>query len=171
MYGDAPEEARDNIRRSDKARAAYYRQISGKRWGAPDQYDLVVDSSCGVEASVAQILKELQTRGLVSRAQPESRPACAAGSRERTGRAEGCILLYPQCGRRKITGKNVAISAAGAMPAADFFCLLRGKKRALPLAEYKRNKEKKSKTGRTLIDKIVDFLTLIRTIFRQNGKI
>ena len=71
--------------RSDKARAAYYRQISGKRWGAPDQYDLVVDSSCGVEASVAQILKELQTRGLVSRAQPESRPACAAGSRGEDG--------------------------------------------------------------------------------------
>lgn len=85
VYGDAPEEARDNIRRSDKARAAYYRQISGKRWGAPDQYDLVVDSSCGVEASVAQILKELRTRGLVPRAQPESRPACAAGGRGEDG--------------------------------------------------------------------------------------
>ena len=33
VYGDSREEAEDNIRRSDKARAAYYHHISGNRWG------------------------------------------------------------------------------------------------------------------------------------------
>ena len=65
----------------------------------------------------------------------------------------------------------MAISAAGAMPAADFFAFCGKENEHCNWPKYKRNKEKKSKTGRTLIDKIVDFLTLIRTIFRQNGKI
>ena len=32
VYGDTPEEARQNIHRSDKARAAYYKHISAQRW-------------------------------------------------------------------------------------------------------------------------------------------
>lgn len=56
VYGDTLEEARRNIRRSDKARASYYRHISGKRWGDAGNYELVVDSSIGVEKSAEMIL-------------------------------------------------------------------------------------------------------------------
>lgn len=66
VYGDTREEARDNIRRSDKARAAYYRHISGKPWGASGQYDLMLDSSCGVQQATDKILSELEARGLIS---------------------------------------------------------------------------------------------------------
>lgn len=59
VYGDTPEEAGENIRRSDKARAAYYRHISGRRWGDKENYDLVLDSSCGVQASCEKILEYL----------------------------------------------------------------------------------------------------------------
>lgn len=62
VYGDTPQEARENIRRSDKARAAYYHHISGKRWGDPKNYDLVLDSSCGVEESSKKILEFLKAR-------------------------------------------------------------------------------------------------------------
>ncbi len=56
VYGDTLKEARRNIRRSDKARASYYRHISGKRWGDAENYELVVDSSVGVEKSADRIL-------------------------------------------------------------------------------------------------------------------
>lgn len=60
VYGDTPEEAVENIRRSDKARAAYYRHISGKRWGEPENYDLLVDSSQGTEAAAEEICNFLK---------------------------------------------------------------------------------------------------------------
>ena len=56
VYGDTLGEAKRNIRRSDKARASYYRHISGKRWGDAGNYELVVDSSVGVEKSADMIL-------------------------------------------------------------------------------------------------------------------
>lgn len=62
IYGDTREEAEENIRRSDKARAAYYRHISGKRWGELANYDLVVDSSQGVQQAVEETLKHLERR-------------------------------------------------------------------------------------------------------------
>lgn len=62
VYGDTPQEARENIRRSDKARAAYYHHISGLRWGDPKNYDLVLDSSCGVEESCHKILAYLEEK-------------------------------------------------------------------------------------------------------------
>ncbi len=49
VYGDSREEAGKNIRRSDEARAAYYRNISGKTWGDRQNYDLLIDSSMGIE--------------------------------------------------------------------------------------------------------------------------
>lgn len=64
VYGDTREEAEENIRRSDKARAAYYRHISGKRWGDAANYDLVVDSSQGVQQTTEQILRQLEDMGL-----------------------------------------------------------------------------------------------------------
>ena len=33
VHGDTREEVEGNTRRADRARAAYYRHISGKRWG------------------------------------------------------------------------------------------------------------------------------------------
>lgn len=56
VYGDSRDEAEDSICHSDKARAAYYRHISGKRWGNEKNYDLVVDSSCGVQKAGERIL-------------------------------------------------------------------------------------------------------------------
>lgn len=64
VYGDTREEAEENIRRSDRARAAYYRHISGKRWGDEANYDLVVDSSCGIPQAADQIMEALSAHGL-----------------------------------------------------------------------------------------------------------
>ena len=56
-YGDTKEEAARNIRRSDEARGAYYRNISGAEWGARQSYDLLLDSSIGDEESAEVIEK------------------------------------------------------------------------------------------------------------------
>ena len=60
VYGDSRDEAKDNIRRSDKARAAYYHHISGNRWGDEKNYDLVIDSSCGVQEASRLIINYLK---------------------------------------------------------------------------------------------------------------
>ena len=62
IYGDTLEEAKENIRRSDKARAAYYHHISGKRWGEKKNYDLVIDASPGVQETCGRILQFLKSR-------------------------------------------------------------------------------------------------------------
>jgi len=62
IYGDSPEEAERNIARSDRARAMYYRNISGLEWGAEANYELVIDSSEGVEKSAEEILDFLGKR-------------------------------------------------------------------------------------------------------------
>ena len=51
IYGDSRKEAERNIKHSDKARASYYKNISGLEWGNEKNYDLVVDSSAGIEKS------------------------------------------------------------------------------------------------------------------------
>ena len=56
VYGDTPAEARRNLRRSDQARAAYYRHISGRRWADGRHYNLSVDSSVGVQEPADLIL-------------------------------------------------------------------------------------------------------------------
>ncbi len=68
VYGDTREDAEENIRRSDRARAAYYHHISGKRWGEAANYDLVIDSSQGVRPAVEEILQYLDERGAFCRA-------------------------------------------------------------------------------------------------------
>ena len=55
MYGDTYEAAMMNVKHSDEARAAYYRNISGQRWGEPRNYDLCLDASIGREACVEVI--------------------------------------------------------------------------------------------------------------------
>lgn len=49
VYGDNPDQADKNIRRSDEARAAYYKTISGNTWGERRNYELLVDSSVGLD--------------------------------------------------------------------------------------------------------------------------
>lgn len=60
VYGDSREQAFENIRRSDKARAAYYRSISDHEWGDRHQYDLMINSSCGIENSADTIVQYLR---------------------------------------------------------------------------------------------------------------
>ncbi|MBE6674927.1 MAG: MATE family efflux transporter [Ruminococcaceae bacterium] len=55
VYGDTKEEAKKNIARSDKARASYYKNISSLTWGDKDNYELMIDSSIGIDASVDAI--------------------------------------------------------------------------------------------------------------------
>ncbi len=50
-YGDSAEEAKKNIHRSDEARASYYKNISSLDWGERNNYELMIDSSIGLEAS------------------------------------------------------------------------------------------------------------------------
>ena len=60
MYGDDPETARQNVRSTNHSRAAYYHSISGQNWGDPHNYDLCLDCSVGVEASVKAIINCLE---------------------------------------------------------------------------------------------------------------
>ncbi len=62
VYGDTLQEAEENISRSDKARAAYYHSVSGSRWGDRRRYDLLIDSSLGMEETAAVILRFLEKR-------------------------------------------------------------------------------------------------------------
>ncbi len=49
MYKDKKEDAKKNIKKSDKNRAGYYKLISGSTFGDVNNYDLCIDSSIGVE--------------------------------------------------------------------------------------------------------------------------
>lgn len=65
VYGDNKLEAKENITRADKARASYYKNVSNLRWGEPDNYDLVIDSSCGVEPASEKIIDYLKNNNLI----------------------------------------------------------------------------------------------------------
>lgn len=73
IYGDSEAEAARNIRRSDDARAAYYRNVSGAEWGASGNYELSIDSSIGVEQTAKVILAYLRERE--ERARPDGQRA------------------------------------------------------------------------------------------------
>lgn len=62
VYGDSREEAERNIRRSDAARAAYYRSVSGLEWGERRNYDLLVDSSIGVRETAELLYRYISAR-------------------------------------------------------------------------------------------------------------
>ena len=55
VYGDNYENAKKHIRRSDEARASYYKTITGRIWGERHNYDLMVDGSIGLEKSADMI--------------------------------------------------------------------------------------------------------------------
>lgn len=54
-YGDTPKQARENIRRSDEARASYYKNISSMNWGDRHNYELMLNSAAGVEETAKVI--------------------------------------------------------------------------------------------------------------------
>lgn len=62
VYGDTADEAIKNIRRSDEARAAYYKNISELTWGDRENYELMLDSSIGVNESADIICHYIQSR-------------------------------------------------------------------------------------------------------------
>ncbi len=62
VYGDTREEAKRNIRRSDEARASYYKKISGLTWGDKHNYDLVINSEIGLEKSADAICSYIATK-------------------------------------------------------------------------------------------------------------
>ena len=57
MYNDDKKSAIENVKKSDYARASYYRNISGKKWGDPHNYTLSIDASLGSDICVDQICK------------------------------------------------------------------------------------------------------------------
>lgn len=62
MYGDSEQAGKKSIARSDAARAAYYKSISGQDWGDIHQYELCVDSSIGTEEAAALICNYVSYR-------------------------------------------------------------------------------------------------------------
>ena len=63
MYGDSPEAAKKSITRSDAARSAYYKSISGQEWGNPHGYELCIDASVGEEAAADMICSYIRRMG------------------------------------------------------------------------------------------------------------
>lgn len=63
MYGDSPEAAKKSIARSDAARSAYYKSVSGQEWGNPHGYELCIDSSVGEEETADMIYSYIGRMG------------------------------------------------------------------------------------------------------------
>jgi len=59
-YTDTQDKAYENILKSDKHRARFYQEISGQTWGAKENYDLCVNASIGVPATVNLIYEHIQ---------------------------------------------------------------------------------------------------------------
>ena len=55
MYHDTKDKAETFVKRSDNARAMYYKSVSGHEWGESEQYDLSINASIGVE-KVANVI-------------------------------------------------------------------------------------------------------------------
>ena len=62
VYGDSHADARKHVRRSDEARASYYESISGLTWGDRSNYDLIINSSVGLEESAEVICNYIKNR-------------------------------------------------------------------------------------------------------------
>ncbi len=60
VYGDTRGEAERNIARADTARASYYKNISGLSWGSEENYELILDSSAGVEQTAETICEYIR---------------------------------------------------------------------------------------------------------------
>ncbi len=58
-YGDSLDDAKKQVKRADAARAAYYKSVSGKAWGDPRNYDLVIDGAQGAERCADLIVEQV----------------------------------------------------------------------------------------------------------------
>lgn len=67
VYGDDKEAAAKNIHHSDEARAAYYKSISGNTWGDRQNYELLLDSSVGLDACADVICEYVRTAGTLKK--------------------------------------------------------------------------------------------------------
>ena len=56
IYGDSRKDAERNVKRSDEARASYYKSICGLSWGDRRNYDLIVNSALGLDESAEMIV-------------------------------------------------------------------------------------------------------------------
>jgi cytidylate kinase len=61
-FGDTEAKGKENISRSDSARAAYYAKISGRKWGEAKNYDLCINSSVGAKNTAAAICEYIKNR-------------------------------------------------------------------------------------------------------------
>lgn len=73
VYGDTKDEEEKNIRHSDEARGAYYHSVSSEKWGEGCNYDLLINSSIGIEASAEVILEYVSKKFPGLRQSEESR--------------------------------------------------------------------------------------------------
>ena len=62
LYGDTREEAKKQMRRSDEARASYYKNVTGLVWGDKHNYDLFINSAAGLEQSAEAICACVRAR-------------------------------------------------------------------------------------------------------------
>lgn len=62
MYKDKKDEAKKNIKKSDKNRASYYKLISGQTFGDVVNYDLCIDSSIGEENTANLICEFIKNK-------------------------------------------------------------------------------------------------------------
>lgn len=64
QYGVDPAKAADTLVKQDKQRANYYNFYSNQKWGNPENYDLLVDSSAfGIENSIDLICQAGRNEG------------------------------------------------------------------------------------------------------------
>ncbi|MDE7326294.1 MAG: cytidylate kinase family protein, partial [Lachnospiraceae bacterium] len=63
MYGDSLDAAKKSIARSDAARSAYYKSVSGREWGDPHGYELCMDASVGEDAAADLICSYIGRMG------------------------------------------------------------------------------------------------------------
>ena len=62
LYGDNEAEAVKHVRSADAKRASYYHSVSERIWGDRGNYDLMLDTSIGIEGSVESIYTFLQSK-------------------------------------------------------------------------------------------------------------
>ncbi len=62
LYGDSESEAVKHVRSADAKRASYYQSVSERVWGDRANYDLLLDTSIGIEESVESICNFLERK-------------------------------------------------------------------------------------------------------------
>src|SRR5574344_1013366 len=61
-YGDNRKAATKNIKKSDKRRSKYYEDYTGLTWGDYNNYNLIMDSSIGIDKSVELIIDYIDVK-------------------------------------------------------------------------------------------------------------